>query len=73
MSRNVCENATHPGDPLVARRDLLERRIEWRRLSDQGREYVRIVRRECKDCASRELRANRKLEPELEGQEAIPL
>jgi hypothetical protein len=53
--RGTCENATHRGDPLVDRRDLLERRIEWRRLIDQGREHVRIVRRECKACALREL------------------
>lgn len=69
--RNVCENATHAGDPLVARFELLERRIEWRRLTDQGREYVRLVRRECKTCAAREINATRKLEPELEGQEAL--
>lgn len=73
MSRYACENATHGGDPLVDRRELLERRIEWRRLSDQGREYVRLVRRECKTCAARELNATRKIEPELEGQEAMPL
>jgi hypothetical protein len=69
--RGTCESAEHRGDPLVDRRDLLERRIEWRRLTDQGREHVRIVRRECKACAARELGASRKLEPELEGQEAL--
>jgi hypothetical protein len=54
--KGTCENVEHQGDPLVDRRDLLERRIEWRRLTDQGREHVRIVRRECKVCANRELR-----------------
>lgn len=53
--RASCEAPSHDGDRLVDRRDLLERRIEWRRLTDQGREHVRIVRRECKACAAREL------------------
>ena len=53
--RGSCEHPAHEGDCLVDRRDLLERRIEWRRLTDQGREHVRIVRRECKACAAREL------------------
>lgn len=48
--RGLCEHPEHEGDVLVDRRDLLERRIEWRRLTDQGREHVRIVRRECKAC-----------------------
>jgi hypothetical protein len=56
--KGICENATHVGDRLVDRRDLLERRIEWRRLGDQGREHVRIVRRECKNCCERELAAD---------------
>ena len=59
MSRAACEHPGHVGDPLVDRRDLLERRIEWRRLTDQGREHVRIVRRECKVCAARELNPQR--------------
>lgn len=53
--RGTCESPAHVGSPLVDRRDLLERRIEWRRLTDQGREHVRLVRRECKACASAEL------------------
>jgi hypothetical protein len=55
MGRGVCENIEHVGERLVDRRDLLERRIEWRRLTDQGREHVRIERRECVACARREL------------------
>lgn len=51
----ACAAPRHEGDRLVDRRDLLERRIEWRRLTDQGREHVRIVRRECKACALAEL------------------
>jgi hypothetical protein len=55
VSYGACENPDHEGDRLIDRRDLLERRIEWRRLTDQGREHVRIIRRECKVCARREL------------------
>ena len=53
--RGTCESPAHVGDALVDRRDLLERRIEWRRLTDQGREHVRIVRRECRVCMNLEL------------------
>lgn len=53
--RGSCESPSHDGDRLIDRRDLLERRIEWRRLTDQGREHVRIVRRECRWCMSRAL------------------
>jgi hypothetical protein len=56
--RGSCENSAHVGDRLVDRRDLLERRIEWRRLTDQGRHHVRIVRRECRACGR-----ERELEP----------
>ena len=48
---NVCEHPDHQGDRLVNRLDLLEVRTEWRRLSDQGREHVRIQSRVCKTCA----------------------
>jgi hypothetical protein len=64
VSRASCESPSHEGDRLVDRRDLLERRIEWRRLTDQGREHVRIVRRECKACALAELNPSA-------GQEAL--
>ena len=55
MSRALCEYPGHIGDRLVDRRDLCEKRIEWRRLLDQGREYTRLVRRECKACARRQV------------------
>ena len=55
MSALVCEHADHVGDRLITHRaDLLEERTEWRRLSDQGREFVRIRRRVCIDCARRD-------------------
>lgn len=57
-THDLCESPAHVGDRVVLRRDLLERRIEWRRLTDQGRENVRIVRRECKACVRRELVAD---------------
>ena len=50
-----CEHMEHKGDRLVDRRDLTERRIEWRDLVTQGRHAVRIVRRDCKACVRREL------------------
>ena len=58
MSKAACESSEHVGDRLVERRDLLERRIEWRRLTDQGREHVRIIRRECRACMGRALIAS---------------
>ena len=50
-----CQNPRHEGDRLVERRELLELRLEWRRLTDQGRDRTRIIRRECKTCAVRDL------------------
>ena len=47
----ACEHPSHTGDRIVDRADLLEERTEWRRMSDQGREFVRIRRRVCKACA----------------------
>ena len=60
----VCEHPNHEGDRLMRQRsDLLEERTEWRRLTaDQGREFVRIRRRVCMDCARRDA------EPRLAGQ-----
>lgn len=54
-SAPLCENASHVGSRLVDRRDLLERRIEWRGVTAQNRAYTRIVRRECSDCVRREI------------------
>ncbi|HEU4864627.1 MAG TPA: hypothetical protein VFT76_00140 [Actinomycetota bacterium] len=56
--RGTCENPEHEGDRLVDRRDLVERRIEWRDLTTQGRFATRIVRRDCKPCVRIELLAN---------------
>lgn len=55
--RAACQHPDHEGDRLVERRDLVERRIEWRDLVTQGRTAVRIVRRECKVCMRFELLA----------------
>ena len=52
---NVCEHPEHEGSRLVARLDLVEERTEWRRLTDQGREAVRIRQRVCKACMRRDL------------------
>ena len=52
--RASCESPSHEGDRLVDRRDLLERRIEWRDLVTQARWRVQQIRRECKDCVRRE-------------------
>lgn len=51
----VCEHPDHEGDRVVHPFDLLEERTEWRRVSDQGREHVRVRRRVCKACAARDL------------------
>jgi len=58
-SASLCEHPGHDGSRLVDRRDLLEERTEWRRLVDQGREFVRIRRRVCRDCARRDVARDR--------------
>lgn len=68
MSRSACQHPNHDGDRLVDRRDLTERRIEWRDLVTQGRFAVRVQRRECKTCVRLELLAEAVTE-----QEAMPL
>lgn len=54
----ACQHPDHEGRRLVDRRDLTERRVEWRDLVTQGRHAVRMVRRDCKACVRRELVAD---------------
>lgn len=54
--RGSCEAPHHVGDRLVDRRDLVDRRIEWREITNPfGRFHVRQIRRECKPCVRIEL------------------
>ena len=52
----LCEHPGHPHQSrIVARRDLLEERTEWRDVVTQARFLVRVKRRVCKDCARRDV------------------
>ena len=52
-----CSSPWHEGDRLVlSRRDLFERRIEFRRRSDQGRERVIATGDVCRACMFAEIR-----------------
>ena len=55
MSAAICAHPGHEGSRLVARRDLLEERTEWRDVVTQARFLVRNRRRVCKDCARRDV------------------
>ena len=55
----ACASPLHDGDPLVARTDAVERRIEFRRLSDQGRQAVLLDRLVCKTCMRAEIAERR--------------
>jgi len=47
----VCESKHHVGDRLVPHpSDRIELRLEARRVSDQGRERVKILEHICKTC-----------------------
>jgi hypothetical protein len=52
----VCASWWHVGDRLIIRRfDAFERRIEFRRVTDQGRERVLLDRIVCRDCLRAEV------------------
>ena len=52
----TCTSPWHTGDPYVASRlDAFERRIEFRRLTDQGREAVVTDRIVCRACMRAEV------------------
>jgi len=71
MARSfVCGSPYHVGDRLIASRSgAFERRIEFRRLSDQGREAVVMDRIVCRACMVAEV-AERRGEA---GQQTAPL
>jgi hypothetical protein len=57
--RPACASPYHRGDVLLARLDAYERRIEFRRLSDQGREATLLDRIVCRACMRREIAERR--------------
>jgi len=52
----TCSSPLHQGDRLVRGEPGLERRIEYRRTTDQGRERVRMTGLVCRACMFAELR-----------------
>jgi hypothetical protein len=57
----VCGSAWHQGDRyLPDRYGVYERRIEFRRLTDQGRESVILDRLVCRACIEAEVSDRRK-------------
>lgn len=57
--RPACTSPYHRGDVLLSRLDAFERRIEFRRLSDQGREATLLDRIVCRACMRREIAERR--------------
>jgi hypothetical protein len=56
----ICASPYHVGDRLIlSRRGAFERRIEFRRLSDQGRESVVLDRIVCWACMGAEIAERR--------------
>ena len=55
----ACASPLHTGDALVARADAVERRIEFRRLTDQGRQAVLLDRLVCRTCMRAEIAERR--------------
>jgi len=53
--KGLCESEGHIGDRLVDRRDLTERRLEFRDLTSQNRYRTKVLDRTCKACVRREL------------------
>lgn len=52
----VCASPWHRGDRYIAARlDAFERRIEFRRLTDRGREAVAMDRIVCRTCMRAEV------------------
>jgi hypothetical protein len=59
----VCASPWHRGDAYIASRlDAFERRIEFRRLTDQGRQTVVLDRIVCRACMRAEA-GERRTEP----------
>jgi hypothetical protein len=55
-----CASPYHHGDRYLATRyDAFERRIEFRRKTDQGREVVVLDRLVCRACMNAEVRERR--------------
>ncbi len=57
--RPACASPYHRGDALLSRYDAFERRIEFRRLSDQGREATALDRIVCRACMQIEIAERR--------------
>jgi hypothetical protein len=57
--RPACTSPYHRGDALLSRRDAFERRIEFRRLYDQGREATVLDRIVCRACMQIEIAERR--------------
>ena len=56
----ACASPWHTGDPLiVSRLDAFERRIEFRRFGDQGRQAVITDRIVCRACMRAEVEDRR--------------
>jgi len=66
----ICASPYHVGDRLIAsRRGAFERRIEFRRLGDQGREAVVLDRIVCYACLRAEVAERR----DMGGPKTAPL
>lgn len=60
-ARLVCGSPYHSGDRLIGTRlEAFERRIEFRRLADQGRETVILDRIVCRACMRTETAERRR-------------
>ncbi len=60
----VCASPHHDGDRLIRDRlDAVEKRHEYRRVSDQGRERVELLYVCCKACMRAEIEAARPAAP----------
>ncbi len=57
--RPACASPYHRGDALLSRFDAFERRIEFRRLHDQGREATALDRIVCRACMQIEIAERR--------------
>lgn len=57
--RPACGSPYHRGDALLSRLDAFERRIEFRRMHDQGREATVLDRIVCRSCMQIEIAERR--------------
>jgi hypothetical protein len=53
MTSRHCQYPDHQGDRLVGHGDLFEARLEFRRLTDQGRQAVKKYGNVCRGCMNR--------------------